>query len=292
MRDMRITWCLLFALVAFAGNSVIARVALGGEDIDAAAFTLIRLASGAAALFFLSLPMRRAGDTVAGGDWTSAVMLFLYAIAFSYAYLDLAASTGALILFGAVQVTMIVGGIWYGERPRSLNWLGVAVAMSGLTLLVLPGLQAPSLTGSLLMALAGVSWGLYSLRGRGAGRPLAVTAGNFLRAAPLAVIAAGIAMAGNLQISWRGVLLAVLAGAVTSGVGYAAWYYALRGISAAQAATVQLSVPILAAVGGTLFLSERPTVHTAVSAAVILGGIGLSLLGRTEPLTGERTVRG
>lgn len=288
MQDVRIAGAVLLAMSAFAGNSILCRLALGEDSIDGASFTLIRIASGAALLAMLAGALKRPPGTRMEGDWPSAVMLFVYALAFSYAYINLSAASGALVLFGTVQVTMIVAGLWYGERTQPMEWLGVGIAVSGLLLLELPGAATPSVAGSVLMAVAGVSWGIYSLRGRGSMAALAVTAGNFVRAAPLAVVA-GFIMQGHLHMSWGGVLLAVLSGTVTSGIGYAIWYYAVRQLSATQAATVQLSVPVLTAMGGVVFLGEAIGLRTAISGAAILGGVGLSLLGRWTLETGNRS---
>lgn len=265
------------ALVAFAANSVLCRMALGGGAIDAAAFTAIRLVAGAAALWLIAAARRRTSDF--RGDWTSAAMLFAYAFAFSAAYLSLNTGTGALILFGAVQLTMILAGLRQGERPLPKEWGGLAVAFGGLIYLLLPGLRAPSLTGSLLMVASGIAWGIYSLRGRGQSDPLAVTAGNFLRTTPF-VLALALFALPTLHLTPRGVLLAVLSGAIASGIGYVIWYAALRTLSAMRAATVQLSVPVLAAGGGMIFLSEEITLRWIFSAVAVLGGVALALAGR------------
>ena len=273
----------LLALVAFASNSILCRLALGPGSIDPAAFTGIRLAAGAVALALLSAtlaPPRPAGAASRGG-WWSALCLFAYAIAFSLAYLTLSAGTGALILFASVQATVIAGALRAGERLRALQWAGIAVALGGLAALVSPGLAAPSPAGSALMAAAGVAWGLYTLRGRGSASPLADTRRNFTRAAPMALAACALA-AASLHASPRGVWLAVASGALASGLGYAVWYAALRGLSATQAAAVQLAVPVLAAFGGVLFLSESLSARLVLSAALILGGIALALFTRTR----------
>jgi drug/metabolite transporter (DMT)-like permease len=206
-------------------------------------------------------------------------MLFLYAIAFSLAYLSLSAGTGALLLFGSVQATMLLVALRAGERPHPWTWVGLGVALAGLCVLVAPGLRAPSPGGAALMIAAGIAWGVYSLRGRGAPDPLAATTDNFVRSVPL-VVAAGLAawaVHGPHHVSPRGVLLALISGAVTSGVGYVVWYAALRGLTATRAATVQLAVPVLAAVAGVVLLSEAVTVRLVASAALILGGIAVAL---------------
>ena len=265
-------------LIAFAANSVLCRLALGGGSIDAASFTTVRLVSGAVTLFVIALIGKKRA-VWRQGRWISAAMLFVYAVAFSFAYLSLSAGTGALILFGAVQATMILAGLMSGERPGAREWGGVAVAIAGVVYLVSPGLTAPSPVGSGLMALAGIGWGVYSLLGRGAKSPLADTASNFLRTVP-AVICVSLASIGHLHLSANGVLLACASGAVASGVGYVIWYAALRGLTATRAATVQLSVPVLAALGGVIFLSEAITARLVVSAVLILGGVGVAVTAR------------
>lgn len=267
------------ALAAFAANSLLCRAALGRDAIDPASFSTIRLASGAATLVLIGFSTRR-GATGVAGSWGSAALLFLYAVPFSFAYVSLGAGTGALILFGAVQATMLVAALSSGERPHRVQWLGLILALGGLAYLVMPGLAAPSTVGAVLMALAGVAWGVYSLRGRGASDPRAETAGNFARSVPLA-IGVSVAAAPHVAFHAEGVLLAVASGALASGLGYVAWYAALPALSATRAASVQLAVPVLAAVGGVLFLSERITPRLILAAILILGGVGLALT-RTE----------
>ena len=208
-------------------------------------------------------------------------MLFIYAIAFSFAYLSLTAGTGALILFGTVQVTMIVVALRSGERPQLQEWLGVLLALGGLVYLVMPGLKAPSPLGSTLMVLAGIAWGVYSLRGRGTGSPLADTAGNFIRAVPLIIVVRLVTLNG-VKLSQSGILLAILSGAVASGLGYVIWYAALRGLTSTRAAIVQLSVPILAAWGGVAFLAENISWRLILAGAFILGGIALAITRRRK----------
>jgi len=268
-----------FALVAFATNSVLCRLALGAATIDAASFSTIRLASGAVMLLLLTAGFKVRMAWTPRGNWVSATLLFLYAAAFSFAYIVLTTGTGALILFGSVQVTMIFSALCSGERPHPLEWTGLFLALSGLVYLVFPGLTAPSPTGSVLMAIAGISWGIYSLRGRGAAAPLVNTTRNFVFSLPPAV-AVSFIMLRDLHISAEGALLAVLSGALASGVGYVVWYAALRGLTATRAATVQLAVPVLAALGGVILLSEHVSVRLFLSAVVILGGVGLALTGR------------
>jgi drug/metabolite transporter (DMT)-like permease len=256
------------AMTAFAGNSLLCRLALQHTAIDPASFTAVRLVSGALVLWAL---VRWRGQRPAG-DWRSAAALFVYAAAFSYAYLSLSAGTGALLLFGAVQATMLGWGLWRGQRLRLGQTAGLVLAMGGLVALLWPGVTAPPPMGALLMLAAGVAWGVYSLRGRGAGDPTAVTAGNFVRAAVLAVPLA-LAALPWAQVDAAGLLWALCSGAVTSGLGYAVWYTALKGLHPTSSASVQLSVPVLTALGGVAFLSEPLTLHLSLCSAAILGGI-------------------
>jgi len=236
----------------------------------------VRLVSGAAVLAWLVA--RRAESGRGRGNWTSGAWLFAYAVPFSFAYRTLDAGTGALILFGAVQTTMLAAGLLGGERPRVSQWLGLAVAIGGLVYLLLPGAEAPGAAGFALMATAGAAWGAYSLRGRGARDPLGETAGNFLRSVPLvALVLAALSVFHAPRFSTEGVALAAASGALASGLGYSIWYAALPGLSAVQAASVQLAVPVLAAVGGVVFMSETVGLRLAVASALILGGVGLSL---------------
>jgi drug/metabolite transporter (DMT)-like permease len=264
------------ALLAFAANSVLCRLALREASIDPATFSTIRLASGAAMLLLVVSWTR--GEIRSGTvrSWASPAMLFLYAVPFSFAYTRLSAGTGALILFGAVQVTMLLAAARSGERLVPTQWLGIVAALGGLMYLVLPGLTAPPPSAAALMGIAGVSWGIYSLRGRGVGNPLAHTTVNFVRAVPLA-IAVSIVSAPQLHVSPRGVLLAVVSGAGTSGLGYTVWYSALRGLTATRAAVLQLAVPVLAAAGGVVFLTEPVSIRLAASALLVIGGIALTL---------------
>jgi len=268
-------------MVAFASNSLLNRLALGQGSIDAVSYTTIRLIAGAITLWLISFLQRNNEGPRVRGNWISAAMLFIYAITFSLAYLSLTAGTGALILFGTVQVTMILVALRSGERPQLLEWLGVLLALGGLVYLVMPGLKAPSLLGSALMVMAGIAWGIYSLRGRGTGSPLADTAGNFIRAVPL-IIAIRLITLNGVQLSLSGILLAILSGAVASGMGYVIWYAALRGLTATRAAIVQLSVPILAAWGGVAFLAENISLRLILAGAFILGGIALAITGRSK----------
>ena len=262
-----------FALVAFAANSVICRLALGSEAIDAASFSTIRLLSGALALALIVRISKRGAERKSRGSWASAAMLFLYAVTFSFAYINLSAGTGALILFGAVQATMIVAGLRQGERFGWQEWCGLITSIGGLIYLVLPGLAAPSLSGAALMATAGIAWGVYSLRGRGVVDPVAVTGDNFLRSVPM-VLLISLAAVPYMSVSLKGALLAVLSGAVTSGMGYVVWYAALRNLTATRAAIAQLLVPVIAALGGVIFLSEQIGLRLFVSSCMIIGGVG------------------
>lgn len=262
----------LLAMLAFAGNSLLCRLGLKDTGIDAASFTSVRVLAGA---ITLGLLVRIRGGTVrSAGSWLSALALFAYAAAFSFAYLSLPVATGALLLFGAVQATMIGYGLFTGERLRNWQVIGLLCACGGLAGLLFPGFSAPPLYGSILMLGAGVAWGAYSLRGRGAGDPLSVTAGNFLRAVPFA-LALGIALLPRHSLDPIGLSYAIASGALTSGVGYAIWYTAVRGLSATSAATVQLSVPVITAIGGILFLDETISLRLLVASVAILGGIAL-----------------
>jgi drug/metabolite transporter (DMT)-like permease len=262
------------AMIAFAGNSLICRAALKHTSIDAASFTTIRLISGAVMLSLVAR-MRR-GASTGRGNWMSAFALVAYAAGFSFAYVSLSAATGALLLFGAVQATMIGHGVWVGERLGRLQLVGLMFACGGLVGLLLPGLSRPPLYGAVLMLGAGVAWGVYSLRGKSAGDPTKVTAGNFLRAVPIAAALSVLMLKGALDNA--GFWYAVSSGALASGIGYAIWYTALPALKAAKAATVQLSVPVIAALGGVVFLGEPITLRLVLASAAILGGIALVIL--------------
>jgi drug/metabolite transporter (DMT)-like permease len=268
------------ALVAFAANSVLCRIALRHATIDAATFSTIRLTAGAATLLLISTRTQR-GVSPGKRSWISAGMLFLYAVPFSFAYTRLSTGTGALILFGCVQMTMMIAALVSGERPHPLQWLGLTLALAGLVYLVLPGLEAPSLTGATLMAIAGVSWGVYSLRGRSAVNPLEQTTNNFVRTVPL-VFAVSLLARSQFHVERQGILLAIASGALASALGYVVWYEALRGLTATRAAAVQLLVPILAALGGVIFLAEAISARLLLSAVMVLGGISLTLIGREK----------
>lgn len=278
--SLRLAFFTLLTMLAFAGNSVLCRMALQHTTIDAATFTSIRLVSGAVVLGLI-VRFARAGRTGAG-NWWSALALFVYAAGFSLAYASLSAATGALLLFGSVQATMIGRGIWQGERLARLQWLGLVLALAGLVGLMLPGLAAPPLLGAALMVLAGAAWGVYSLRGKGAGDPTRVTAGNFWRAAVMALTLSAVMHASALvNVSWdaAGVSYALASGALTSGLGYAVWYSVLPALKATQAATIQLSVPALAALGGVVLLREVMNEQLALAALATLGGTALVIWG-------------
>lgn len=265
----------ILALIAFAGNSLLARGALARTRIDPASFTSVRLIAGAVVLLLI-LKLRR-GNTAPGGSWPSAIALFVYAAAFSFAYVKLTTGTGALLLFGAVQATMITAGLLRGERLGAVQWAGLLLAYGGLIGLVLPGVSAPPLLSAALMFAAGVAWGGYSLRAKGAGDAIAATAGNFARAVPLTIMLSTVAR-DTRSLDRDGVLYAVLSGALASGVGYAVWYTALRDLRATTAASVQLSVPVLAALGGVMLFGEPLTLRLTAMGAAILGGVALVVL--------------
>jgi len=277
VRHLRVIVLTALALTAFAGNSLLCRAALASTRMDAASFTSVRLLSGAVVLWALVQLRPGAGSGAGKGNAWSALALFVYAAGFSFSYVHLTAAAGALILFGAVQTTMIGYGLWRGERMRAIQLLGLALACGGLVGLLLPGLSAPPLPSALLMLVAGVAWGIYSLRGKGAGDALRVTAGNFARAAPMAIVVSLLLLGGA---SWdaAGVLYAFLSGALASGVGYAVWYAALPFLKSTTAATVQLGVPVIAALGGVLFLGEPVSWRLVAASAAILGGIALVVL--------------
>jgi drug/metabolite transporter (DMT)-like permease len=278
---MKVFFYTSFALLAFAFNSILCRLALGTNAIDAAGFTTIRLISGAAALLVISSFFGNNNAAIKQGNWLSAFFLFAYAICFSFAYIGLTTGTGALILFGSVQATMIIAALAGGERPQVLEWLGLFAALAGLIYLVLPGLAAPPLFSSILMALAGIAWGFYTLRGKGSANPLAETTGNFIRTIPL-IITASLPFLSQFQMSQRGFAFAIISGAITSGVGYSIWYAALKFHTAARAAILQLSVPVLAAIGGVILLSENVTIRLLVAAILILGGISLAVFAKKK----------
>lgn len=281
-------------MIAFAANSVLGRMALGSPDnplIDPASYSAVRLATGALMLAILAAFARYRQKSAAGprsGSWASALALFAYAIAFSYAYVALDTGIGALILFACVQATMIGWGLKEGDRPLALEWLGLVTAFGAFIWLVSPGFSAPDPLATGLMILSGIAWGVYSLRGRGSPDPLMMTADNFLRSliflAPLALIIAIVQL--PVHVSPTGLLFATLSGAVTSGLGYALWYLVLRQIGATQGAIVQLTVPVIAAFGGTLFLGEGWTLRLILSSLLILGGVGMAIIAKQKRAAG------
>lgn len=267
------------AMLAFAANSLLSRLALGEQLIDAASFTTIRIVSGALTLVLIALARRRR-TSVVQTDWRAVAALFVYTIFFSFAYVSLDTGTGALILFGTVQLTMIIIALRNGEYYSLWSWAGLAFAILGLAYLVSPGVSAPDPLGALLMCIAGIAWGAYSLVGRGASDPVAATTNNFIYASPL-VIASSLLFLSDFEVSLRGAIYAVASGALASGVGYVAWYAALRGLTASRAATVQLSVPVIAAFGGVALLSEPISLRLIVASAATLGGVAIVLTQRT-----------
>ena len=274
MSPIRVFILTLLAMIAFAGNSLLCRLALKHTSIDAASFTSIRITSGALVLWLI---LRMRGSThSAAGSWHSALALFIYAAGFSFAYVSLPVATGALLLYGAIQATMVSYGLWAGERLRRQQIVGLILSFGGLVSLLLPGFTAPPLGNAVLMLGAGVAWGVYSLRGKGADDPTCVTAGNFLRAMPLAA-GLSVAMLPWASLDRPGFWYAISSGVLASGVGYAIWYTALRGLKAINAATVQLSVPVIAAGGGIVFLDESITLRLLFASIAILGGVALMI---------------
>ncbi len=264
-------------MLAFAGNSILCRMALRDGAIDPASFTSIRLLSGAVALLLIVRLKSNDASIREHGGWISALVLFFYAICFSYAYISLSAGAGALILFGFVQGTMIAMALWSGDRPNISEWLGWLLAFGGLAWLLIPGIEAPPAVGATLMALAGIGWGVYSIRGRNETNALVSTCSNFVYSIAFVIVLTAI-MYTSADITNRGVVLAVISGALTSGVGYVIWYAALNYLSAMQAALVQLSVPAIAAAGGVILLAEPVSLRLLTSGALILGGISLALI--------------
>ena len=269
------------AMVAFAANSLLCRLALGADEIDAASFTTIRVLSGVLTLLLISYAQHRPPSR-SNANWRSALSLFAYMICFSFAYISLGAANGALILFGAVQLTMFAAALSTGERFPALAWLGLAIAIGGLAYLVSPGLTAPDPLGAMLMAVAGVAWGIYSLLGRSARDPLSATTMNFIFCAPLVIIVSLFSFS-QLHISSIGAAYAVASGAIASGCGYVIWYAALRGLTAGRAATVQLSVPVIAAIGAVMLLAEPLTLRLVLASVATLGGVALGLAQRAAP---------
>ena len=262
------------AMIAFAANSVLCRLGLGAGLIDAASYSSVRLLSGAVML--AALVLARGGTLRSGPDLRMVAGLFVYVVFFSYAYLTLDTATGALVLFGSVQLTMFAVSLVGGERFGALSWFGLSLALGGLVYLLMPGATAPDPLGAVLMVIAGIAWGAYSLFGRGVTDATTSTALNFIYATPLAVLV-GILLPGETVLSATGIGYAVASGAVASGLGYAVWYRALPGLAGTQAATVQLSVPVIAAIGGLVFLSEPLSLRLAIATLATLGGVAIVL---------------
>ena len=260
------------ALIAFAGNSILCRYALAESQIDAASFTVIRIISGAAVLALLVKIYVANSSIKSSGNWLGATTLFVYAAGFSFAYLELDTGIGALILFTCVQLTMIFYTLAKGNRLSTIEWVGLAMAFFGFVYLVSPGVAAPSILGAGLMSCAGVAWGAYTINGKGSSTPLLDTTGNFIRASLIAVLLIPMIIFQN-QAGWQGVLLAIVSGAITSGVGYAIWYLVLPNLTATVAAVSQLTVPIIAGFGGWLLLSEEPSERLSLSTVFILLGV-------------------
>jgi len=271
-------------MLAFAGNSILCRMALRDGAIDPASFTSIRLLSGAIVLLLIVRLTSNNPSIREHGGWLSALVLFFYAICFSYAYISLSAGAGALILFGFVQGTMIAMALWSGDRPSVSEWLGWSLAFGGLVWLLIPGIEAPPAIGATLMALAGIGWGVYSIRGRDETNALVSTCSNFVYSIAFVIVLSAITYS-SADITNRGVVLAVISGAITSGVGYVIWYVALNYLSAMQAALVQLSVPAIAAAGGVILLAEPISLRLLTSGALILGGISLALVQKSHRAT-------
>ncbi len=270
----------LLALVAFASNSLLTRLALGSREVDAATFTLLRLLAGAVVLVALVAVKARSVAPLRGGGLLGPMSLFVYAAPFSFAYLRIGAAVGALVLFGVVQLTMLAYGVARGERPSSGAWAGLSLAVAGFALLTVPAASRPDPFGVLLMALAGVAWGAYTLAGRSRPDPLASNARSFLYATPLALVV--LLLHGSGTTSTRGLVLALVSGGVTSGLGYAVWYRALPKLSVMQAAVAQLSVPVIAALGAAAFLGERLGLRFMLASSAVLGGVALVLSARSR----------
>ncbi len=266
------------AMVGFAANSLLSRAALRGNEIDAASFTAIRLATGAVVLALLVLGRR--GSFRGAGSWRSAAALAGYAVAFTFAYRELGAGAGALILFGTVQLTMITGGLLGGDRPTAAQWIGWAVALAGLVVINAPGIDPPPVRGAALMIVAGIGWGIYSLRGRGVARPLATTADNFVRTVPIAIVLILVAQLTGARASARGIVLAAASGGLASGLGYSLWYAAVPVLGATRAAAIQLSVPVLTAAAAMLLFGEVLRPGLAIGGAAIVCGLALALTSR------------
>ena len=278
---MRILLLITITMIAFAANSVFARVALGDGTIDPATYSLVRLVAGAVMLAVLVILSQKPAPEETDNNWASAFALFAYAAAFSFAYITLDTGTGALILFACVQATMIGWRLLQGDRPSQLEWTGLVVAFAAFVYLVGPGISAPDPLGAALMVISGIAWGVYSLRGAGVADPLRATSDNFIRAVPFAMLLA-LPFLESMNASPFGLMMAVASGALSSAVGYALWYRTLRHIKSTQAAIVQLTVPPIAALGGILFLDETLTLRLLIATPLILGGVAIAVLGRAK----------
>ena len=279
--DIRTASLTLLALIAFASNSLLTRLALGSHHIDAASFTSIRLAAGAVVLAVLVRTQTGTWTPVQDRGASGPLALFAYAAPFSFAYLRIGAAVGALVLFGVTQLTMIAYGMFRGERPDRQTWFGLVLATAGLVILTLPSVTRPDPLGLLLMAIAGVAWGAYSLVGRTSQDPLTSNARSFLWSSPLAIFV-NVVSSTSMVATGRGIALALVSGGITSALGYAVWYRALPRVSVAQAAVAQLSVPVIAALGAAALLDERLSVRFAISGLAILGGVGIVLSARSR----------
>jgi drug/metabolite transporter (DMT)-like permease len=264
-------------MIAFAANALLCRAALRGGALDVVSFTVIRIVSGAAVLAAIVRVRNGPGQILTAGSWYSAVVLIVYAITFSLAYVRIGASTGALLLCGAVQLTMLTGALLNREHPTLRQWIGFATAAIGLVMVNLPSLDPPSPVGAALMIASGVAWGMYSLHGRGATRPVAANAGTFLRSLPFVAVLAAVGFAMSPHLTGRGVIFAVASGGVATGLGYVTWYAVMPSLGAARGAIVQLATPVLATLGAVVLLDEPLARHVVFGGAVLLGGLALAL---------------
>jgi len=287
---------ILLTLMGFAGNSIFCRLALGGKLIDPVSFTCIRILSGAATLLLLlsilsrSLPeSSHENKPRKTSSWKPALALFIYALSFSLAYLSLPSGTGALILFGVVQIMMLVVGFFKGDRMKATQWLGFIIACAGLIYLLSPGISAPDMKGAILMTISGIAWAFYTIAGKGNHNPIRMTADNFTKASPLtliAILATALIAFSKINLTFTGISLAIISGTVTSAFAYSLWYKVLPTLSTTQAAILQLLVPLLASLGGALFIHEPFTLRTAIASTLILGGVIFSIIGK--PLSPKR----
>jgi len=281
---MYILFLTMLALIAFAANSILCRLALYEGLMDAGSFTAVRLMSGALMLgliFSLRKQQQQQHNLQSSGSWLASLLLFIYAITFSYAYIALDIATGALILFAAGQMTLILAALFLGSRLSLLEWLGLLLAFSGFIYLMLPSATTPSWGGFVLMSISGVAWGFYTLMGKGSIQPLADTTSNFMRSIPMVILLMLFSFEYT-HLNAQGLLYAVLSGAIASGVGYTIWYMALEKLQTIHAAVVQLLVPVLAALGGMMLLSEPITIQFIISSMIILSGILLVILQRNK----------